>query len=765
LLDLYSQLGYTLAYIHHMHKIERDDGAAMTQEASKDFFISYNKADRAWAEWIAWQLEAEGYTTVLQAWDFLPGSNFVVDMNLAAEQASRTVAILSPDYFESKFTQPEWAAAFAEDPTGEQGKLVPVRVRACTLPRILAQLVYIDLVDLDERSAIAAVRAGLTPTRLRPPTAPHFPGASAAATPYASPFPGPRVLPRAWNVPFRRNPFFTGREVVLTELHKLLDAGTTAALSQPSAISGLGGIGKTQTAVEYAYRYLDDYQFVLWVQANAQETLLADFVSLAKQLDLPEQNEPEQQVVVHAVMQWLESHRRWLLIFDNADDLAMVQDYLPQGNQGHVLFTTRAQAMSGLAHKVELKTMEKEEEEEGVLFLLRRAGLLAPGATLERISPAYRALARDIVQEMGGLPLALDQAGAYLEETGESLSNYLQIYQQGRAALLKRRGGLKPPHPESVATTWSLALQQVERAQPAAIELMRMCALLAPDAIPEELIVEGAASLGPVLQPVATDRTRLNEVLAALLRYSLLRRDSMTQTLSIHRLVQAVILDELDEKTQHLWAERVVQAVSQVFPWDEPAPWPQSQRYLAHALVCQALIQRWNLTLHAAVILLDSASLYLRNRGQYQAAEPLLQEALALGEKKDGIDHPDTSNLLNNLAVLYWNQGKYEEVEPLLQRVLAINEKMQGLEHPTTVSTLNNLAVLYADQGKYEEAEKLYQRALTIVEKTVGPEHPDTKNTRDNYTALLEKMKQSTTSDTISDTISDTTSNTPTTTP
>jgi len=314
----------------------------MTQDSSQDFFVSYNKADREWAEWIAWQLEAEGYTTVLQAWDFLPGSNFVLDMDKASQQASRTIALLSPDYLASQFTPAEWAAAFAQDPTGQQGKLLPIRVKACTLTGLLAQLVYLDLVDLDEKSAAATLRAGIARTHARPSTAPRYPGSTASDIPQTSPFPGPRVLPRAWNVPFRRNPFFTGREPVFTQVHELLYAGTTAALSQPPAISGLGGIGKTQIAVEYAYRFQDDYQFVLWVQANTLETLLADFVTLATQLNLPEQNEQGQQVVVQAMKQWLETHRRWLLIFDNADDLAMVQDYLPQGNQGHILLTTRA---------------------------------------------------------------------------------------------------------------------------------------------------------------------------------------------------------------------------------------------------------------------------------------------------------------------------------------------------------------------------------------------------------------------------------------
>ena len=350
-----------------------------------------------------------------------------------------------------------------------------------------------------------------------------------------------------WNVPFRRNPFFTGREPIFTQIHRLLHAGTTTALSQPPAISGLGGIGKTQTVVEYAYRSRDSYPFVLWVQANTPETLRSNFVALAGLLNLPEKDAREQQIVVHAVKQWFETHTGWLLIFDNADDLAMVWDYLPEGTKGHILLTTRAQAMGGLARKVELDTMGPEE---GAEFLLRRAGIIPEDATLERASTADRAAAIDIVRAMDGLPLALDQAGAYIEETKESVSNYLTVYQQQRTELLNRRDGLVPGHPDSVATTWSLAFEQVEGANPAAIELMRLCAFLAPDAIPEELIIEGAPYLGPVLQPVAADRSRLNAAIAQLLKYSLIRRDATTHTLTIHRLVQAVIKDEMDEETQ-----------------------------------------------------------------------------------------------------------------------------------------------------------------------------------------------------------------------
>src|SRR5205807_1906974 len=135
----------------------------------------------------------------------------------------------------------------------------------------------------------------------------------------------------------------TCRKPIVAPVRTLLHVGKTAALSQPPAISGLGGIGKTQTAVEYAYRYREEYQQVLWVQANTSETLLSNFVALAKLLNLSEQDAPDQQLIVQKLKQWLETHSGWLLIFDNADDLAPVQDYLPTGNTGHILLTTRAQ--------------------------------------------------------------------------------------------------------------------------------------------------------------------------------------------------------------------------------------------------------------------------------------------------------------------------------------------------------------------------------------------------------------------------------------
>lgn len=315
------------------------------------------------------------------------------------------------------------------------------------------------------------------------------------------------MLPLLWNVPYQRNPFFTGREDTLTHLHNTLTAGKTAALTQPQAISGLGGIGKTQTAVEYAYRYSSEYQAVHWAKADSLEALISDFVSIAGLLDLPLKNEKDQNVVVNAVKRWLQSNNEWLLILDNVQVWDLVNNFIPTGSKGHILLTTRAQATGPIAENIEI---EKMTTDEGASFLLRRAKLI------DKATEEDHNKARELSEIMDGLPLALDQAGAYIEETQCGLSQYLDLYHKRRAELLKRRGGFATGHPESVTTTFSLSFEKVGQANFAAVELLHLCAFLHPDDIPEEIITEGAPELGPVLQPVAVDQIKLDEAIREL---------------------------------------------------------------------------------------------------------------------------------------------------------------------------------------------------------------------------------------------------------
>lgn len=453
----------------------------------KDFFISYNGKDKAWAEWIAYQLEAAGYTTVIQAWDFRPGGNFVVEMQTAATNTERTIAVLSPNYLAAEYTQPEWAAAFANDPQGKDRILVPVRIAPCELTGLHKPIIHIDLVGQDESTAIKSLINGVKTERAKPQQSPAFPGQPTPQPPTTRPkpaFPGARGE-KPWNIPHDRNPFFTGREDVLKKLYEALTSGSAAALSQPQALSGLGGIGKTQTAVEYAYRYRDEYTAVLWTRAESREALASSFVALAQVLDLPAKNEQDQNVVIAAVRRWLEQHTGWLLILDNADEIPLVREFLPSAGTGQGLLTTRAQALGPVAQRIEIDEMPPAE---GAQFLLQRAAYKTPTDTDCR-------LAEQISTLLGGLPLALDQAGAFIEETPSSLAEYLELYQKEGARLLAERGELAPDH-ASVTVTFALAFEQVAARDPAAADLLRLCAFLAPDAIPEEIFTEGADALG-----------------------------------------------------------------------------------------------------------------------------------------------------------------------------------------------------------------------------------------------------------------------------
>ena len=699
----------------------------------RDFFISYTGVDQQWAEWIAMQLEEAGSTVFLQAWDFRPGSNFVDEMGRAAKAAERTLLVLSSAYLNSDYAFAEWAAAFRRDPRGRKGLLLPVRIEACEVEELLGSIIYIDLVGLEETEARERLLAGIPRARAKPQSV-AFPDSRTRPGPSRSAgFPG--VSPVIWNVPFPRNPLFTGREDLLARLAEALQPGEAVALSPTQAISGLGGVGKTQLAVEYAYRHKQDYQAVLWTRAESRDALLTGYAQIARVLDLPQKDEPDQRVIVQAVLTWLRSESRWLLILDNADDLSILREVLPFPAAGHLLITTRDQAPGRLAARLEVATLEQDV---GALLLLRRAGLLAPADPLETAQPADLALARTISEELGGLPLALDQAGAYIEETACGLEGYQRLYHTRRAELLKRRGGLGDDHPEPVATTWSLSFEQVEQRNPAAAELLRLCAFLAPDAIPEELLSAGAHELGDMLAPVAADAYQLDQAIAALRAYSLLTRDPGVRTLTVHRLVQAVLRDTLPADIQEQWMQRAVQAVSATFPEVEFATWPACERLLPHALLCTAWIEQVFIQSSQAASLLNQAAYYLYDRARYGEAEPLYQRALVIYEQQLGPDHPDTATILNNLAALYDAQGKYEQAEPLYQRALAIDTRVYGSEHLEVVTNLNNLAELYRAQGKYELAEPLYQRALELREQQLGPDHSKTALILNNLALLYD---------------------------
>jgi len=498
------------------------------------------------------------------------------------------------------------------------------------------------------------------------------------------------------NVPYPRNPYFTGRDTILQNLHKALNKDSATAITQGHAIFGLGGIGKTQTAVEYTYRYRSEYRYIFWVRAETEIELQKGFIEIAKLLDLPEKVATNPADTVQAVKYWLEQKSEWLLIFDNADAPEMLKAYYPRTPRGHILLTSRAQLfdMLGIAKPLAL---EKMDPEEALDFLYKRT-------ECAQSDPKEKNAAEVLATELGYLPLALEQAAAYITAKGARFQDYLASFQRQRLSLLNKAQPRTGEYPASVARTWALNFQEVEQ-DPIAADMLRVSAFLSPDAIPLELFTEGASQLGPVLaDALATseDPLALNEALEPLTRYSLIQLDVDTQTYSIHRMVQEVVKDQMGIEQQAQWAERVVQAVAQSFPEVDYQTWTHCERYIPHVLLCAAHIDRWSMTFWEARDLLYQAGLYFYQRGQYREAEPL------------------------------WKS------------TLAIREQVLGSEHPDTLTSLNDLALLYQNQGKYEEAEPLYQRALEAKERVLGPDHPETIRVRNNYADLLEKMKQKT---------------------
>ena len=528
-------------------------------------------------------------------------------------------------------------------------------------------------------------------------------------------------LDAPWNVPYPRNPFFTGREQVLEQLHEALKSGKTAALSQTQAISGLGGIGKTQTAIEYAYRYRDEYKAVLWTKADSSEALVSDFVSIANLLNLPEKDEKDQNLSVAAMKLWLEINTGWLLILDNADTPNLVEGFLPLNPKGHILLTSRAQVFDnlGITNPLELDKMQPDEAKQ---FLLKRTGR-------SELEPADTNAVEQLAKELDYLPLALEQAGAYINKVKCSFQDYLTSYRKRGLELLEQSKVMTGKYPKSVATTWSLNFEQVAQTSTASADLLHVSVFLNPYSIPLELITVGAVELGSALPAalanVESDPLALDELLEPLTQYSLIRRDYSSRTYSIHRMVQAVLKDGIDSDTQRLWAECTVRAVNSAFPNVWFSKWHLCERLLSQALACAELIEKWSLEFKEAARLLDEAGKYLYERARFDEAERLIKQSLAIREKTLGQDNSNVADSFHNLAVLYYEQGKFGKAEQLYNRALEIREKVLKSDHPDIAKNLNSLGTLYRNQGKFAEAEQFYKRALEIRERILDQNHPD----------------------------------------
>jgi serine/threonine protein kinase len=522
-----------------------------------------------------------------------------------------------------------------------------------------------------------------------------------------------------WNVPYRRNTFFTGRKQILDQLHDAFHSGRIA--TQAQAISGLGGIGKTQIAIEYAHRYHHEYQVILWIRGDTKEKMSSDVASLALLLNLKEHYEQEQQAVPGAVQSWLRKNTHWLLIVDNVEDLKFVRTILPVTSRGHILLTTRAQTTGNIAQCIDLGKMTVEE---GALFLLRRTKILGLDATLRDASDADYRSARALAELLDGLPLALDQAGAYIEESGFNLSYYLDRYRGARTKLLGMRGNFAFDHRASVIHTFEYAFDKVEKMSPTAMELLRFCAFLHPDAIPEELIIQGAPELGPTLQCVVSDPISLDETIMTLRRFSLLSRSSSSSMLSMHRLVQVVLQDKMSEKARRLWAERTVRAINLILPdVSDFSTWNRCRHYIPHAQNCVKLIETWNMISPEAARLLEQTGVYIQVQAQYTQANVLFEFA---SNMREAMREASLATTIASLSHLFWHHyylGQYILAEQSIAEVLRLLQQTPGTEQRALAVSLGATAHLYYQQAKYSRAENYFLQALAIYEERVGLQH------------------------------------------
>jgi tetratricopeptide (TPR) repeat protein len=537
---------------------------------------------------------------------------------------------------------------------------------------------------------------------------------------------------RISNVPFAPNPFFTGRENTLEEVHKRLIS------SKRVALSGMRGVGKTQVAAEYAHRHAHEYETVLWVKAETRETLISDFIAIAHLLNLPQKDERDQAIIVSALNRWLETNNSWLLILDNTDELSRLREFVPSTHSGHVLLTTCAQAFGVTAEKVYVEELDLEE---AALLLLRRAVLIDRKMSFRDATVSERELALDLARQLGRLPLALDQAGAFIEETPSTLVEYRKLYEKEGTRLRKQRGDLSADHP-SVSVTFSLAFTELLKRDQSAAALVRLCAFLSPDAIPEEIFILSGVVIGEEFALGAKSELDFAQTLKQAAKFSMIRRDASDRSLDIHRLVQEVLIDEMDSEQRRLWAERTVRAVEAAFPEVTFPNWNKCERLLAHAKTCAALIDQFSFEFECAGRLLNQTAYYMARRARYKDAMQLCLHATAIYEKVFGANHPSFAISLNNQASLYEEQGRYDEAEKFYQRALTIWENTFGPEHPLVATALNNLALLYKTQRKYALADSLFQRALAIDEKTLGPEHPDLATDLSNLAGLKRDQHQ-----------------------
>jgi tetratricopeptide (TPR) repeat protein len=531
--------------------------------------------------------------------------------------------------------------------------------------------------------------------------------------------PTPGRVPSIWNVP-TRNADFTGRDELLDRLHSELAVGNCRAVVLPRALYGLGGVGKTSLALEYAHRFKADYDLVWWIPAeHPQETSLA-LGNLANQLGLGTSDnaaEAAGTVVDHLRR---DAPGRWLLIFDNAEDPDDLQSFLPAGS-GHIMITSRNQAWAHHALPLEVDVFT---EDESTAHLMHHVRDLAS------------ADAKGIADALGHLPLAIEQASAWLAETGMPAGLYLEwLATQGASALELNK---PPDYATPVVATWNLSLERLRQRSPAAVRLMQVLAFCAPGLVSMGLLYSDAmlGNLKP-FDETLRDRFATARVVGEISRLSLVKINQGKNSLEVHRLIQAVIRSQMTGDQQREARHAVHLVLADARPpaggTDNPATWSTYDTIWAHLQPSKAEECDDPRTRE---LLIDWVR-YQWKIGEFGAALRLARHLEELWTRHLGPDDPQTLYLQFHIANLLRSQGRFSEARELDTSVLERQRQLLGADHPNALMTANGLGADLHALGDFQEALTLNQQAYESFKQQIGENYPRTLAAAHNLACSL----------------------------
>ena len=508
-----------------------------------------------------------------------------------------------------------------------------------------------------------------------------------------------------------RSALLAGREELLADLDTMLTGGGDRG-PRIVALCGLGGAGKTSVAVEYAHRHLREVGVVWQFPAEDSTVLAGGFAELAAQLGAQGMAGTQDLVAsVHAVLAAFPGD--WLLVFDNVPDRAAVERFLPPAGPGRVLVTSRNPHWPP-GQMLDVPVLDLE---------------VAAGFLVTRTGDVNERAARELAEELGGLPLALEQAGAYVEASGGSLAGYLGSFRRRRPEMLAR--GTPTGYDSTVAATWSLAFAEVEQSAPTAASLLRLLAFCAPEPVPLQLLLQPrpgltyrfAGEVAPALVPLLGDELAVADAIAVLRRYSLVT-PAGNGLLLVHRLVQAVTRDQVPADLVTAWQQAAAAVIEGALPGDptQRETWPAYALLLPHAQAA----------LPADSDGMEQVSTYLGHIGSYGAARDREREVVEARARVLGPEHPDTLTALDNLTFWTGLAGDPAGARDLLADLLPSRERVSGLEHPDTLFVRAGLARWTGEAGDAAGARDQSAALLPIAEQVSGPEHPLTQDARLN---------------------------------